>query len=117
MAILAHCSIVLALPVFLVPMIQRENELSLQHSKAAGVNFLLFVLFGVAALLTKGIAVPLMFLCYIPSLVGIVNAANGKRASLLALGPLGERVFGAQPNLRITSKDPDETPGQGRHDR
>jgi hypothetical protein len=93
MAILAHTSIVLALPVFLAPLIMRQNDFALHHAKAAGANFLFFVIFGVLAVLTKGLAVPLMFLCYIPALVGIVNAANGRSAGQLGLGPLGERIF------------------------
>ncbi len=107
MAILAHCSFVLGLPVFLVPLLQRDNAFSLHHAKAAGANYLIFLALFALAFATCGLSVPLIFLCYIPALVGIVDAANGNPASSWALGALGERIFKAQV------KPNDETSGKG----
>jgi hypothetical protein len=93
MAILAHLSIIFGLPVFLIPMLQRNNALALHHAKAAGTIYGIFVLCGLVAFLTCGLAVPLAILCYVPALVGIVKAARGEHAGAWGLGTMGERIF------------------------
>lgn len=95
MAIFAHSSVVLGLPVFLIPLISRDNAFALHHAKAAGVNFAALVLFAILTVLTGGLALPLIFVCYLPALVGVVNAANGDEANSWALGGLGESIFSA----------------------
>lgn len=93
MAIFSHCSIVLGLPVFIIPMITRDNEFALHHAKAAAANFGALILFIAITFATCGLAFPLIFLCYIPALVGIVHAANGEEAGAWGLGGMGESLF------------------------
>jgi hypothetical protein len=93
MAIFAHLSIVFGLPVFLIPMLQRNNAFALHHAKAAGTIFGIFFLCGLVAFLTCGLAVPLALLCYVPALVAITKAAKLEGAGTWGLGEMGERIF------------------------
>jgi hypothetical protein len=93
MAIFAHLSILFGLPVFLIPMLQRDNAFALHHAKAAGAIYAVFFLCALFSFLTCGLAVPLAMLCYVPAIVGIVKAARGEDAGPWGLGTMGERIF------------------------
>ncbi|MFP4598735.1 MAG: hypothetical protein ACOC9J_02515 [Persicimonas sp.] len=95
MAIFAHLSILFGLPVFLIPLIQRNNAFSLHHAKAAAVIYGLFMLAGFISLVTCGLGMPLAMLCYIPALIAIVRAARGDDAGTWGMGEVGENVFGS----------------------
>ena len=94
MAIFSHCSVLFGIPVFLVPMVQRDNEFALHHARAAAVIFLACTAMLVAALTNCAVFLPLVFVCYIPALIGIFRAAAGVKAGTAALGTAGERIFG-----------------------
>ena len=93
MAVLSHMSVLFGIPVFLVPLIQRKEALPLHHAKAAGLIW--FVFYGLLALstLTTGLLIPVMFLFYLPALVGIYRAIQGREAGRWGLGDLAERIF------------------------
>ena len=93
MAIFAHLSILFGLPVFLIPLLQRDNAFALHHAKAAATIYGLFLLTALGSLVTCGLAVPLALLCYVPAIVGIVKAAQGDEAGAWGLGDMGERIF------------------------
>jgi hypothetical protein len=93
MAIFAHLSILFGLPVFLVPLLQRNNAFALHHAKAAATIYGLFLLCALASLITCGLGVPLALLCYVPAVVAIVRAANLQEAGPWGLGDMGERIF------------------------
>lgn len=94
LAVLCHASLLFGLPIFLVPMMTRDNRFALHHAKAASMTYALFL--GSAALttVTCGLFFPAMLLCYVPAFVGIVRAANGKVGGTWGMGDLGERVLG-----------------------
>lgn len=100
MAILCHLSCFFGLPVFLLPLLKRDDAFALHHAKAAAVNFILFAAMLALTFGTCGIFLPAMLLCYVPALVGVVLASSGERAGPFAFGNLGERLF-----ARITVKE------------
>lgn len=101
LALLSHASLLFGLPVFIIPMLQKDNHFALHHSKAAAVNFVFFmVAFGIT-MITCGLAFPLLFLCYIPAIVGVIHAANGELAGRWGWGPAGESMF---KGLQVTDE-------------
>ena len=100
LALLSHGSVLFGLPVFLIPLVMRDNRFALHHAKAAAVNFILFAAMLALTFGTCGIFLPAMLLCYVPALVGVVLASSGERAGPFAFGNLGERLF-----ARITVKE------------
>lgn len=93
MAVFSHFSVVFGLPVFLVVLYQRDNAFALHHAKAAGAIYLAALTMLVAAAVNCALFLPLVFLCYIPALIGIYRAAAGVEAGEAALGNVGEKVF------------------------
>jgi hypothetical protein len=93
LALLSHASLLFGIPVFIVPMLQKDNRFALHHGKAAAVNFIFFMIAFGLTMVTCGLAFPLIFLCYIPAIVGVVHAANGELAGTWGWGPAGERMF------------------------
>lgn len=93
MAILAYASLLFGLPVFLIPLIMRDNAFALHHAKAAGAGFLLFFAAGLLTFVSCGLFFPLVMLCYVPALIGVLQAANGQLAGTWGLGNFGEAMF------------------------
>ncbi len=93
MALLSHASVLLGLPLFVIPMMQRDNDFALVHSKAAAVNFIFFIVALTLTMMTCGLAFPLIFLVYVPMIIGCVDAMNGRRPGALAWGGSGEKMF------------------------
>ena len=93
MAIFSHFSIMFGIPVFVATLYLRDNSFALHHAKAAGVIYLACMAMLAAALLNCAFFLPLVFVCYIPALIGIYRAAAGVEAGTAALGTIGERVF------------------------
>lgn len=100
-AILSHIGTVLGVPLFLIPLLQRDNEFAMHHAKAAAVTYASFILLGTIFLslymCTCGFGLvlfPVVLLPFVPLIAGVIDASNGRRASRLALGDLGERVLG-----------------------
>ncbi len=93
MAILSHASLLFGIPIFIVPMITRDNRFALHHAKAAAVTFTLFFITAMLTMVSCGVFFPLLLLCYIPALVGIVQAANGQLAGPWGMGNAGESVL------------------------
>ncbi len=93
MAVLSYFSVIFGIPVFVVPMIQRENEFALHHAKAAGLIFVACTFMLTLALTNCAVFLPLVFVCYIPALIGLYRAAGGAAAGTAALGPTAQRIF------------------------
>lgn len=120
MAVLSHMSILFGLPIFLIPIIRRDNAFALHHAKSAMVIFLMFIAAFVASFVTCGLAVPLALLLYVPAIVGVVHAARGEPAGRWALGHLGERLLDIQIDESSESQHPgsaNEETGEGRPNR
>lgn len=93
LALLSHASLLFGIPVFILPMLQKDNRFALHHSKAAAVNFICFTIAVSLTIVTCGLAFPLIFVCYVPAIVGAVRAANGELAGSWGWGRTGERLF------------------------
>ncbi len=94
LAILAHMSVMFGLPFFLLPLWQQNDELSLHHARTAGAIYIFF--YGLLALSTVscGVFFPLAMLGYLPAIVAIYRAVQGKSAGMWGFGGLGEWMFG-----------------------
>jgi hypothetical protein len=93
MALFCHMSVLFGLPVFLAPMVTRDDPFVLHHAKAAGAIFCIFY-----GALILGIALePWLFAgvvaAYLPGLIAVHKAAGGEQAGALGLGWLGEALF------------------------
>lgn len=93
MAVLSYFSVMFGLPIFVLPMILRDNAFALHHAKAAGLIFVACTSMFVLALVNCAFFLPFVFLCYIPALIGLYRAAAGGEAGTAALGPTAERIF------------------------
>lgn len=93
MALLSHLSIVFGVPVFIAPFLLRRDSHSLHHAKAAAVVF--FAFYAVLAVALSGwpALTPAVLLLYIPGLVGIYRALQGREAGFLGFGAVGEWLF------------------------
>ena len=111
MAIFSYFSVMFGLPVFVVPMVLRDNRYALHHAKAAGVIYLICMGLLGLALTNCAFFLPLVFVCYIPALIGIYRAAAGAQAGTAALGGLGERVF---RRVKIDSNQVDDNGSERR---
>lgn len=93
MAVFTYCSILFAIPVFLVPLFSRRSEFALHHAKAAGVTWLLGTGLLLSTVFNCALFLPLVFICYIPALIGMYRASAGVEAGSAGLGDLGEKWF------------------------
>ena len=98
MALISHSSTLMGLPLFLIPMLQKENDFAIHHAKSAAVNFIFFWLVLVFGIVTCGFGLLLLPVAYIPMIVGFVKAINGELAGPWAWGGTGERMF---PGVQI----------------
>ena len=94
MAVFSYFSVMFGIPVFLVPFALRDNEFALHHARAAGVAYIACLTMLALSLTQCAVFLPLVFLCYIPALIGVYRASAGVEAGTSALGPAGERIFG-----------------------
>jgi hypothetical protein len=107
-ALLSYASLPTGLPLFAIPMIQRDNAFALQHAKWAGVAWLaylvtffaLFVVTFIIAMITCGFGTPLVlfsfaaFLFWIPGIQGFIYALNGEAREPMLIGGITEQLFG-----------------------
>ena len=93
MAIFAHCSVLFGLPVFAAPLVLRDSSFALHHAKAAAVNYLLFFSIVLLSVFVWEWIAVLTILCYLPALIGVIQASNGRLAGTFGFGVTGEKVF------------------------
>ncbi len=93
MSIFSYCSVIFGIPVFIVPLVLRNNRFALHHARAAGAAYLACMMFLGLAVMNCAVFLPLVFVCYIPALIGIYRASAGVEAGTAALGPAGQRIF------------------------
>jgi hypothetical protein len=93
MAVLSHMSVLFGVPVFLVPLVRRRDALSLHHAKAAALVWLAFYATLALSFFVSGLFTPVMLLLYLPVLVGIHRAVQGREAGRWGAGDLAEWLF------------------------
>ena len=101
LAILSHASLVIGLPLWIIPLVMRDDPFALYHAKQAGVvgigfyiTFFAIFLFSMVTCGIGTIAIPLVFVWYLPALLGGLSALNGKCEPVPLIGDLAERIFG-----------------------
>lgn len=101
-AYLAYASFFVGLPVWIIPLAQRENPFALYHAKQAGASYILgfavAMVVGVIAVVTCGfgaVLLPLAFFPVITSIHGLILVSNGEvREPMLVFG-VGDKLFGS----------------------
>lgn len=99
---LSYASTFLGLPLFLVPLLQRNDAYALFHAKHAAVTYILFfvLLFLYVGISTMtcgigGICFFIPFLAYVPMFHGFVLVAGDRWEEPMGLVGGGERLFGS----------------------
>lgn len=101
-AALSYVSVFTLIPLFLIPLFQKNNSFALVHARQAAVAYaahlVAYVFLAAVSAITCGVALPAMGLLPILSLgvtiVGGLKAAEGSVAPLPLLTPWSEKVFG-----------------------
>lgn len=95
-AILSYAINFVGIPFWLVPLIMRNNEFSLYHSKQCLLMWLVAVATGVVAIVPCAgwiIAVVVLLGLLVFNVMGLINAVNGKSKALPLIGGLAEKWF------------------------
>ena len=100
LALLSYATFVVGFPLFVLPMLSRDNAFALRHAKYAGaiyVGSLAFFLITFAlSFVTCGLGSFLMVLLlafYIPIVQGTLNALNGSTEPPMLTGEFAETLF------------------------
>ena len=100
LAVLCHLSMFLSIPIWIVPLITRDNAFTLHHAKDAAVTWALGMTIFVGGLtifiLSCGLlpVFVLVFVLYIPMLMGIFSAANGQIEDIPLITPISRALLG-----------------------
>lgn len=107
-AFASYASLFVGFPLFLIPMIQRDNAFALHHARHAAACFLgllgLSLGIGVLSIVTCGIGAflfPIALLPYVPAVHGLMLVSDGKWGEPYGVFGIGDRLFGT-----ITAKPP-----------
>lgn len=100
-ALLGYASMFLGFPVFILPLAQRDDEFALYHARHAGAIYILGMILVVAlslvSFITCGFGMllfPIISLVYIPTIHGMILAAQGEMREPVMTFGLGEKIFG-----------------------
>ena len=100
-AMLAYASTLFGLPLFIVPLAMDNLPLARYHARQAAaiyIGFLLsFVVYMVLTFVTCGLGAlffPIIFIPWIPSIHGLMLAAQGSDQEPIGVFGLGDRMFG-----------------------
>jgi uncharacterized membrane protein len=108
-AYVSYLSPIVGIPLFLVPILQRNDDFALYHAKNAAMiyvlGFVIVMAVMITSVLTCGVTsfcFPLAFLTYIPLIHGFILVSNDERKE-----PFG--LFGL-PDLLLKKLQVDEKP-------
>lgn len=108
-AIASYLSLLTGWPLFLWPLVVRDDAFGLQHGKWAGALYVgylasvfAFVLFSVVTCGMGSVLFFLIFLWWIPAAMGVMAVLNGKLEPPFGAEPLASNLFGS-----IVPKDQD----------
>ena len=93
MSVVSWSSILVALPIFLVPLLMRRNSFAIEHARAAAVAFGLLYASIFLTTISCGLLVPVILVAYVPMVIGAVRAFQGKGPGKWGLGQVAERLF------------------------
>lgn len=94
-AILSYVLSLAALPFFIVPLIMRNNGFSLYHAKQCLIIWLLGLVGGVVSSILAAVCIGVILgialgiFCLVITIMGLINAINGKVQPVPLVGKLG----------------------------
>ncbi len=101
-AFLAYASFFVGLPVWIIPLAQRDNAYALYHAKQAGASYLLgaavAMVVAIIAVITCGIGAilfPLALFPLVTSIHGLLIVNNGEAREPMLVFGLGDKLFGS----------------------
>lgn len=100
MAVLCHLSMVLGLPLWLVPLLTRDNAFTLHHAKDAAIIWVMgFVIFSVGMVIwfMTCFLLPvfgLAALMWLPTLMGLFSAINSQMEEIPLITSLSRSLLG-----------------------
>jgi uncharacterized membrane protein len=99
-AYVAYASMFVGFPLFLVPMLQRNDAFALFHAKQAAVAYIamiaLFFAYGFISIITCGfgaVLFPMVLLPYVPMIHGVLLVSNGEWKEPIGVFGLGNTLF------------------------
>lgn len=92
-SVICHMSVLFGLPMFVIPMMKRDQAFSLHHAKASAINFIVFHVAMLASVIFHPYFLFALLVSYLPGWIGIWRAARGQRVGIFGFGPIGEAVF------------------------
>jgi uncharacterized membrane protein len=109
MAVLSHLSTFLHLPLFLIPLLQKDNPFALYHARQAAVGFVgLIVVYVILTAITAVTCGATFFLFgLVPiysigvSIIGALAANDGAIKELPVVGGVAQKLFGPHHYKRI----------------
>jgi uncharacterized membrane protein len=114
MATIAWVGMFTGLPLFIIPLAQRDNAFAFFHAKHAALVYIIAMIIAVVVMvisvITCGMGTPLMvllFLTLVPTIDGLIKAINGKMEDPLITGGFTEQLFGG---LKLDAKPAAPTP-------
>ncbi len=100
-ALLSYASMFFGFPVFIFPLAMKEDEFSVYHARQAGAVYILWLILFAAIMILSFVtcgfgafAVPIIFLVYIPTIHGMILAAQGEMREPMLVFGLGDKIFG-----------------------
>lgn len=100
LAVLSWASMLLGLPIFLLPLITNDNAFATYHARQALVTYVvqivLVVVFFMIVSITCGFGVvlfPLALLALIPTIDGIIKAMQGRAEPAMLVGSIAASLF------------------------
>lgn len=101
MAIVSWLSGFAGLPLWIIPMVQRDNAYALYHAKHAGMTYLaqigiavIFIIFTSITCGFGGFLFPVVFITLVPTIDGLIKAINGRADPPLIIGGMTDMLFG-----------------------
>lgn len=102
MALLGYLSLLIGLPLFILPLAMRKDAFAMYHARQAGALFVISlfegVLFALITLMTCGIGVillPILFLPWIGAAHGVYLVLTDRQEEPVLTFGLGEKWFGS----------------------
>lgn len=101
MALISWLSMLVGLPLWIIPMVQRDNAYALYHAKHAGMAFIASMVVALVVVMLNFVTcgalfflVPLLFVTWVPVIDGLIKAINGRVEPPIIVGAFTDKLFG-----------------------
>jgi uncharacterized membrane protein len=100
LAAASHVSVFIGVPLFLLPMITRDDAFALYHARQAAlvsigmlISVLLLVAFSIVTCGFGTIAGPLLMVWYVPAVLGLLDVLGNRQKPIPLIGGFAEQLF------------------------